>query len=655
VLAIGIVVDDAIVVVEAVEHHMAHGLSQRAATEKAMQEVSSPVVGIALVLIAVFVPVAFLGGITGELYRQFALTLSISVLLSALVALTLTPPLCCLLLKPRRRSRGWFARLLDAFNRRFEQATEMYASWVAALIRRSAWTILCLGIVAASGFGLMRLLPSGFVPPEDQGLVLASIELPDGASTERTDVVLRRAEQFLVGLPAVENVITLGSLNLLTGGFSSNTATLIATLKPWEQRTSRQDSVNGVLAAFQQELAGYPEALGIVFTLPPIPGLGMAGGFQFELQDRKGATPEELDHVTAGFLDGAAARPELAGVYSGFGTSVPMIDLQIDRDKVKSLGLQLRSVFDNLQMYLGGLQVSDFGLYGRTYKVVVQAEPEYRLSPENIGDIYVRGPQAEMIPLSTLLRVRHKTGPGMLQRYNLYRTAEVVGGAAPGVSSGQALDVMEELAREKLPEGFGFEWTGVSFQERAAGSAQALVFGLALVFVFLVLAALYESWAVPFGVMLVMPACVFGAFLGVFLRGLISDVYVQIGLVMLLGLAAKNAILIVEFAKGKREAENLPAEEAAVCGARLRFRPILMTSFAFILGVVPLMTASGAGSAARHSLGTAVFSGMLAATLLGLQFVPVLYVVIDRLAGRLRSPAPGRREDEGELTEGLPR
>jgi HAE1 family hydrophobic/amphiphilic exporter-1/multidrug efflux pump len=636
VLAIGIVVDDAIVVVEAVEHHMHLGLNSLAATEKAMEEVAGPVVGIALVLTAVFVPVAFLGGITGELYRQFALTLSISVLLSALVALTLTPALCRLILKPRQSSGGPLRRGLDAFNRSFDRATGAYTRWVGILIRHSMTTLLCLGLVTLGAFGLLRVLPSGFVPAEDQGLVLASIELPDGASVERADAVFRRAERFLAKVPAVRNVITLGSLNLLTGGYSSNTGTIIATLKPWDERKSARDSADAVVAALQKELSSYPEGIGIVFVLPPIPGLGAAGGFQFELQDRKGSTPEELARVTGEFLDAAGQRPELSSLYSGFGTTVPMVDLDLDRDKVKSLGIPMKSVFDNLQMLLGGLQVGDFNLYGRTYKVVVQAEPEFRLTPTSIGAIHVRGTGEQMIPLSTVLRTGQKTGAGMLQRFNLYRTAEISGGPAPGYSSGQALDAMERLAREKLPQGFGFEWTGLSYQERAAGGTQALIFGLALVFVFLVLAALYESWAIPFGVLLGLPVGIFGAFLGTLLRGLVNDIYVQIGLIMLLGLAAKNAILIVEYARMKRQTGNLSIGDAALAGARLRFRPILMTSFAFILGVVPLTMASGAGSAARHSLGTAVFSGMVAATVLGVQFVPVLYVTVERMLARIR-------------------
>jgi hydrophobe/amphiphile efflux-1 (HAE1) family protein len=645
------VVDDAIVVVEAVEHHIHGGLDPLAATEKAMKDVSGPVVGIALVLIAVFVPVAFLGGITGELYRQFELTLSVSVMLSAVVALTLTPALCRLILKPRSPSRGLLERLLDGFNRRFEKGADVYTRSVGVLIRHSALALICLALLSAGAFGLMRILPSGFVPAEDQGLVLASISLPDGASVERTDAVMRRAERFLARIPAVQNVITLGSMSILTGTSNSSSGTIIATLKPRGERKGRGETSAAVVAALQREVSGYPEGIGIVFEMPPIPGIGSTGGFQFELQDRKGSTPEELARVAGEFVDAAVRRPELAGVYSGFGVDVPMVDLKLDRDKIKSLNVPMKSVFDNLQMYLGGMQAGDFNLYGRTYKVVVQAEPEFRLAASNIGDIYVRGVQQEMIPLSTVLAVQRKTGAGMLQRYNMYRTAEISGGAAPGYSSGQALEAMEQLAREKLPQGFGFEWTGLSYQEKAAGGTQSMVFCLAITFVFLVLAALYESWTIPFGVLLGLPLGVFGAFLGALLRGLVNDVYVQIGLVMLLGLAAKNAILIVEFAKMKRHVDKLSIADAALEGARLRFRPILMTSFAFILGVAPLMVASGAGSAARHSLGTAVFSGMLAATVLGVLLVPVLYVAVERFVERFRGIRPEAVEQSPELAE----
>jgi HAE1 family hydrophobic/amphiphilic exporter-1/multidrug efflux pump len=638
VLAIGIVVDDAIVVVEAVEHHMQHGLTPLEATERAMEEVSGPVIGIALVLVAVFIPVAFLGGITGQLYRQFALTLSVSVLLSALVALTLTPALCRMILKPRERSRGPLGKFQDAFNRRFDGITGGYARWVALLIRRPVFALAGLAFLTFGALTLARVLPSSFVPMEDPGLVLAGVNLPDGASTERTDAVLRRAEAFLARNPAVDTVITMGSTNMLSGASSSSAGTLIITLKPWRERRKPAESAGAIADTLQNELSTYPEASGIAFLLPPIPGLGSTSGFQFELQDRKGSTPEELAAVTGDFLDAANRDPKLRSPYSGFGTGVPMIDIDFDRDKLNAMHIPLRSVFDNLQTLLGGFQVGDFNLYGRTYDVMVQAEPEYRLNQASIGAIWVRGEGEEMVPLSTLLRARRTTGPAILQRYNLYRTAEITGSAAPGISSGQALEAMERLAREKLPQGFAFEWSGLSLQEKEAGGAQAQIFALALVFVFLVLAALYESWTIPFGVLLGLPIGVCGAMAGAWMRGISNSVYVQIGLVMLLGLAAKNAILIVEYARMKRT-EGLSIPDAALAGARLRFRPILMTSLAFILGVVPLTVATGAGSAARQALGTAVFFGMLAATVFGVQIVPVLYVAVEKLVARFRGKA----------------
>jgi HAE1 family hydrophobic/amphiphilic exporter-1/multidrug efflux pump len=641
VLAIGIVVDDAIVVVEAVEHHIEHGLSPLAATEKAMEEVSGPVIGIALVLTAVFVPVAFMGGLTGELYRQFAITLSVSVLLSALVALTLTPALCQMMLKPRKPSNSPIAMFLGAFNRWFERFTGGYLHVVKTLIRRSAFSMMLLAAIMAGAWGLLEMLPSGFVPSEDQGVVMASISLPDGASVERTDTILRRGEEFLKKQAGVRDVITMGGMNLLTGAYSSNNGSYIITLDDWSERHGETLSVKAIVGQLQRELFSYPEALGIAFVPPPIPGLGTAGGFQFELQDRKGGTPQELEAALRKLMGAAVKEPALASLYSGYKTSVPIIRLDLNRDKAKEMGVPLKSIFDNLQMYLGGLQVNDFNRFGRTYKVMIQAEPEFRLTPDNISGIYVRAGDESMIPLGTLASLDRTSGPDILQRFNLFRTAEISGGAAPGFSSGDALAAMEAVAARELPEGFGFEWTGMAYQEKQASGTQAQVFILAMVFVFLILAALYENWAIPFGVLLGLPLGIFGAFLGTWVRGLINDVYVQIGLIMLLGLAAKNAILIVEFAKMKREQEGMGIVEAALEGARLRFRPILMTSFAFILGVVPLMLAGGAGSAARHSLGTAVFSGMSFATALGVLLIPVLYVVVERLVEKL---FPKRRE-----------
>lgn len=628
VLAVGIVVDDAIVVVEAVEHHIEHGLSPVEATEKAMDEVSGPVVAIGLVLCAVFVPVSFMGGIVGQLYRQFAITISVSVILSVIVALTLTPALCAMLLRPRKEIRGPVGAFLRGFNKVFNKVTNFYIGGVSFFLRRLVVGIACLVVLWIGAGSLLMKIPSGFVPNEDQGYFFSVFNLPDGASMERTDQLMRRAEADLKTIPGVEEVLTMGGLNLLTNAYTSNNASIITMLKPWEDRHGAEEQLKAILAAARRKFSAYPEAVALVFPPPPINGLGNASGFVFELQDKVGRSPHELAAVKEKLMQAMAQRPELTGIYSGFSTSVPQINLDIDRDKARTLNIPVDNVFQGLQIYLGGLQVNDFNRFGRTYKVMLQAEQDFRKTPESINDIYVRPSDNAMVPMSTLSKINMTIGPDILQRYNMFRTAEVNGANGPGVSTGQALTVMEDVAAKELPQGYGYEWTSIAYQEKEAGGTQGPIFAMAMLFVFLVLAAQYESWAVPFSVLLGLPVCVFGAFLGVSLVGLENNVYVQIGIVTLMGLAAKNAILIVEFAKEYHEKRGMALAEAATEGARLRFRPIMMTAFAFILGVIPLVVASGAGAAARVSIGIAVFAGMLMASTLGLFFIPMLYVLV---------------------------
>ena len=637
VLAIGLVVDDAIVVVEAVTEIMdSRKLSAPEATKAAMKEVSGPVIAIALVLISVFVPVAFLGGLTGQFYRQFALTLAASVAISALIALTFTPALCALLLKPTAESHfgGILGRFFELFDRGFKRFTARYVGSVGTAIRRSVRSMTIFLILTMTALWLLHARPSGFMPDEDQGYLIGLATLPVGASLQRTEAVAGEFSAILRQQPEVESTFAITGLNLLTGTNSSYAATVFVILKPWSQRAGTAHGSLALAARVNRLARGIRQANVLALNPPPIPGIGTAGGFEFILEDRSGGEIQKFAGVLQDFLGQANKRPELTRVFTQFNVRTPQIEYVLDRERAKTLGVSLSDIFSTLQTFFGGNYINDFNLFGRTYKVTAQAEAAARSSPESVNGLYVRTAQRDMVPLSTLVSIKEIQGPEYIERYNVFRAVTVNGSAAPGYSSGQATLAMEALAGN-LPDGYGYDWTGTTYQEKLSGGQAGAIFGMAIVFVFLVLAALYESWAVPFAVLLGIPFAVLGAYIGLTLRGMASDIYAQIGLVMLIGLAAKNAILIVEFAKLAYE-RGRPLVDAAVEGARLRLRPILMTSFAFIFGSVPLALATGAGSGARLVLGTAVVFGMSVATMIGIFIIPVFYVLVQSLQELIR-------------------
>jgi multidrug efflux pump len=639
VLAIGIVVDDAIVVVEAVEHHMRSGLSVRDATIKAMEEVQGPVVAIALILAAVFVPMGFIPGVTGQLYKQFAVTVAVSTGFSALVALTLTPALCMMLMTPHEESHGPVARFFKGFNSGFDWLNARYGVAAALLARRTLLVLLTLGVLVLVVAGLFRSIPTGFVPDEDKGAVFMQIMLPDAASQERTAAVLAQVQEITRAIPGVDSVVGVTGFDLLSGTSASNGAMVIVKLRPWAERTNPDLGVRAILGKLYFATKDIPEALVLPFNPPALPGFGAVSGFSLMLQARGDQTPDELAQVSQEFVAKAQARPEIGRISTTFSASTPNYQLFVDREKAKKLGVPVSDVFTTLQTFLGGYQVNDFTRFGRNYKVTMQAESEFRQEITDVSRLFVRNADGGMVPLDTLTSWEQRTGARFLQRFNLYRTAAMSGSAAPGASSGQAIRALEEVAAEVLPDGYGIEWSGQSRQEIEAGNTSTIVLALSIVVVFLFLAALYESWAVPFAVLLATPFGFLGALTALKLVGIDFNVYGQIGLVTLVGLSAKNAILIVEFAKLNRE-RGMPIFEAAMDAARLRLRPILMTSFAFILGVVPLMLASGAGAASKVSVGTAVFGGMIAATVLTTLAVPAFYVLIQGLAERFGGAPP---------------
>jgi hydrophobic/amphiphilic exporter-1 (mainly G- bacteria), HAE1 family len=640
VLAIGLVVDDAIVVVEAVERHIEEGMAPREATLQAMREVTGPVIGIALVLSAVFIPTAFLPGITGRLYQQFALTIAISVIFSAFNALSLSPALSAMLLRPRKQVRGplgWFYR---GFNRVFGTATHGYVNWSRAAIRKAVLSFALLFVLAIGAGFFGAKLPSGFLPEEDQGYVFLALQLPDASSLERTDQACRKIEDFLSKTPGVQYTTSVIGFSLLSLVQNTYSAFFFVTFKPWSERTTPEEQYTAIKARLNQYLGSLSEGIAFAFPPPAIPGVGTSGGFTFMLEDRSGKDVAFLAQNLKTFLDAARKRPELGTLIPTFLPNVPQVFVKVDRDKVIKQGIDLTSVYQTLQTFMGGFFVNYFNRFGRTWQVYIEAEGDYRTDAKNVGQFFVRNAQGDPVPLDAISTIQNTSGPEFTLRYNEYRAAQINGSAALGYSSYQAMNALEETFRQNMPNEMGYDYLGLSFQEKKAqqGVSPTMVFGMSLIFVFLILAALYESWSLPFSVLLGTPVAVFGAFATLWLRGMQNNIYAQIGLIMLIGLAAKNAILIVEFAKDEYE-KGKPLIDAALEGARLRLRPILMTSFAFIFGCLPLWFASGSGAVARRVLGSTVIGGMIAASAIAIFLIPVTFYVIERLfAGRKVAP-----------------
>ena len=651
VLAIGIVVDDAIIVVENVERHMTKGgLSRRDSVKQAMTEVTGPVIASVLVLAAVFVPVGFLGGITGELYKQFAITIALSVAISGLVALTLSPALCATVLKPGHREAKGFWRF---FNQSFDWMQNFYVGTVGRILRRSVIFLSIFAILVFCMWGLFTNIPGSFLPDEDQGYFITIVQLPDGASKERTLKVVEKVERYFQAVPEVHSTDTLAGQNFVFNTRGTNQATMFIPLHPWDERREARQQAQSLIGAAFQKFAEIPEALILAFNPPAIMGLGATGGFSLQLQDPSGGDFAKFAEVAQEFVAKAMQHPAIAFAGTSFRVSAPRLYAHVDRDHAKALGIPISNVFDTMQAYFGNFYINNFVKFGRVYRVQTEAPPQYRSTPADISKLYVRaqnGSESTMIPLDTIVTTEFTSGPDPVTHFNGFNTALVLGGAAPGFSSGEALDVLEQVANEILtPQGYMIDWSGMSFQERNAGGQTTMVFVFALLMVFLVLAALYESWSIPFAVLFAVPFGVLGALSAVWVRGLTNDIYFQIGLVTLIALASKNAILIVEFANKLHE-NGRSLSDAALEAARLRFRPIVMTSMAFILGVVPLVIASGAGAASRHSIGTGVFGGMLAATFLAIFFVPLFFVVIRKFIGRGSRSLPDDARTEKQHT-----
>src|SRR5882757_8368318 len=652
VLAIGLVVDDAIVVVEAVEHHIEEGMSPKEASIAAMEQVSSPVIAIALILAAVFIPTAAVPGITGRLYQQFAITIAISVLFSAFNALTLSPALCALLLKPKKPSRGPLGYFFSWFNRAFSRTRNGYVRTSGLLIRKSAFALVFLVLVSVAAVWIARGIPNSFLPDEDQGYLYVGMVLPNAASLQRTIEASKSVEDVILKTPGVESIVSVNGFSLLSFTQSTYNAFYFVTLKPWDQRKSKDQQYKAIQQNIAQGLGGIKQGIAFSFPPPAIPGVGTSGGVSAVLEDRSGGDPQNLADNLNKFMAALRKRPEIAGVITTYIPTVPQIYVDVDRAKAVQEGVNLADVYETLQTFMGGNLVNYFNRFGRQWQTYVEAEGSSRTNIDNIGRFYVQNSAGNSIPLSALTSIKRITGPEFTMRYNEYEAAQLIANAAPGYSSAQATDAFEEVFRETMPSEMALDYQGMSFQEQKAaqGVSSSTIFGISLLFVFLILAAQYESWSLPFSVLLSTPIAVFGGFLALSARGLENNVYAQIGLVMLIGLAAKNAILIVEFAREEYKAGKT-IYDAALAGAELRLRPILMTAFAFILGCVPLWRATGAGGISRQVLGTVVIGGMLASTLIAIFIVPVTFAVVERLTHRF-STRGARKETREAVVSG---